>query len=71
MKLLHVDASILGQSSVSRQLSAAVVERLRQRSPELAVIYDDLGASPPPGTSPRSRPCSRPWRADSGRWMTF
>jgi len=46
MKLLHVDASILGQSSVSRQLSAAVVERLRQSYPDLAVTYYDLGAEP-------------------------
>ncbi|HTX05367.1 MAG TPA: FMN-dependent NADH-azoreductase [Steroidobacteraceae bacterium] len=46
MKLLHVDASILGQSSVSRRLSAAVVERLRQHHPDLAVIYYDLGAEP-------------------------
>ncbi|MGA7538794.1 MAG: FMN-dependent NADH-azoreductase [Steroidobacteraceae bacterium] len=46
MKLLHVDASILGQSSVSRQLSAAVVERLRQSYPGLAVTYYDLDAEP-------------------------
>lgn len=46
MKLLHVDASILGESSVSRQLSAAVVERLRQAHPEMAVTYYDLGAEP-------------------------
>jgi FMN-dependent NADH-azoreductase len=46
MKLLHVDASILGESSVSRQLSAAVVARLRQAHPEAAVTYYDLGAEP-------------------------
>ena len=46
MKLLHVDASILGESSVSRQLSAAVVARLRQAHPDLAVTYYDLGAEP-------------------------
>ncbi|MGH8299659.1 MAG: FMN-dependent NADH-azoreductase [Steroidobacteraceae bacterium] len=46
MKLLHVDASILGESSVSRQLSAAVVARLRQAHPEIAVTYYDLGAEP-------------------------
>jgi len=28
MKLLHLDASVLGDNSVSRQLSAAVVARL-------------------------------------------
>ena len=46
MKVLHVDASILGESSVSRQLSGAVVERLRQAHPEAAVTYYDLGAEP-------------------------
>ncbi len=46
MKLLHVDASILGESSVSRQLSAAVVARLRQAHPGIAVTYYDLGAEP-------------------------
>ncbi len=46
MKLLHVDASILGESSVSRQLSAAVVERLRQAHPAATVTYYDLGAEP-------------------------
>jgi FMN-dependent NADH-azoreductase len=46
MKLLHIDASILGESSVSRQLSATVVARLRQAHPEIAVTYYDLGAEP-------------------------
>ncbi|MBW4050671.1 MAG: FMN-dependent NADH-azoreductase [Proteobacteria bacterium] len=46
MKLLHVDASILGESSVSRQLSAAVVGRLRQAHPGIAVTHYDLGAEP-------------------------
>ena len=46
MKLLHVDASILGDSSVSRQLSAAVVARLREAHPEAVVTYYDLGAEP-------------------------
>ena len=46
MKVLHVDASILGESSVSRQLSAAIVERLRRAHPDAAVTYYDLGARP-------------------------
>jgi FMN-dependent NADH-azoreductase len=46
MKVLHVDASILGDSSVSRQLSAAVIARLREAHPGLAVTYYDLGAEP-------------------------
>jgi FMN-dependent NADH-azoreductase len=51
MKLLHVDASILGAGSVSRVLSAEIVdaERRRHRAghPEgLEVTYRDLGAAP-------------------------
>lgn len=46
MKLLHVDASILGANSISRQLSAAIVKRLHDANPELEVIYHDLGAEP-------------------------
>jgi len=46
MKILHVDASILGESSVSRQLSAAIVARLREAHPEATVTYYDLGAQP-------------------------
>jgi FMN-dependent NADH-azoreductase len=46
MKLLHVDASILGASSASRQLSSAVVERLRRATPDLQITYRDLAADP-------------------------
>jgi FMN-dependent NADH-azoreductase len=48
MKLLHVDASILGANSASRQLSAAVVERLRTATPGLELAYRDLAAQPLP-----------------------
>jgi FMN-dependent NADH-azoreductase len=46
MRLLHIDASILGANSASRQLSAAVVERLRASEPDLEITYRDLAASP-------------------------
>jgi FMN-dependent NADH-azoreductase len=46
MKLLHLDSSVLGPHSVSRQISAAAVERLRQANPGLAVTYRDLSATP-------------------------
>jgi FMN-dependent NADH-azoreductase len=46
MKLLHVDASILGVNSISRQLSAAIVKRLRDANPAIEVTYCDLGAEP-------------------------
>jgi FMN-dependent NADH-azoreductase len=46
VKLLHIDASILGANSASRQLSSAVVERLRRATPDLEVTYRDLAADP-------------------------
>ena len=46
MKLLHIDASILGDHSVSRQVSSAIVDRLRKETPELDVIYRDLFLAP-------------------------
>jgi FMN-dependent NADH-azoreductase len=46
MKLLHIDASIQGANSASRQLSAAVVERLRKASPDIEITYRDLAAEP-------------------------
>ena len=46
MKVLHIDSSILGGNSVSRQLSAAVVERLRKATPDIDVTYRDLAEKP-------------------------
>jgi FMN-dependent NADH-azoreductase len=46
MKLLHIDSSVLGPHSVSRQVSAAIVDRLRQATPGLEVIYRDLTSVP-------------------------
>lgn len=46
MKLLHIDSSVLGPNSVSRQVSAAAVERLRQANPGLVVTYRDLTQTP-------------------------
>ncbi|HZC15161.1 MAG TPA: NAD(P)H-dependent oxidoreductase [Caulobacteraceae bacterium] len=48
MKLLHVDASVLGSNSVSRQVSAAAVERLKAQTPGLEVIRRDLAIQPLP-----------------------
>lgn len=50
-KLLHIDSSVLGPHSVSRQLSAAITERLRQAAPSLEVTYRDLTATPLPHLS--------------------
>jgi FMN-dependent NADH-azoreductase len=45
-KLLHIDSSVLGPHSVSRRLSAAIVDRLRQTTPGLEIAYRDLTAVP-------------------------
>jgi FMN-dependent NADH-azoreductase len=46
MNLLHIDASVLGDHSVSRKVSAAIVSRLRAADPTLNVTYRDLAADP-------------------------
>jgi FMN-dependent NADH-azoreductase len=46
MKLLHIDSSVLGPHSVSRQVSAAIVDRLRPETPNLAITYRDLSSTP-------------------------
>jgi FMN-dependent NADH-azoreductase len=46
MKLLHIDSSVLGPHSVSRQVSAAIVERLSRATPGLEITYRDLAATP-------------------------
>ena len=46
MKLLHIDSSVLGPHSVSRQVSAAIVERLREATPGLDIVYRDLTSTP-------------------------
>ncbi|MBY0258195.1 NAD(P)H-dependent oxidoreductase [Methylobacterium sp.] len=51
MKLLHVDGSILGDHSVSRAVSAAIVAHLKAGAPDLAVTYRDVAATPIPHLS--------------------
>src|SRR3954462_1724733 len=46
MKLLHIDSSVLGPNSVSRQVTAAVVEQLGRTSPGLEITYRALAAAP-------------------------
>ncbi|HHF0618085.1 TPA: FMN-dependent NADH-azoreductase AzoR2 [Pseudomonas aeruginosa] len=45
MKLLHIDSSILGDASASRQLSAELVQAWRQNEDGLDVTYRDLAAN--------------------------
>jgi FMN-dependent NADH-azoreductase len=46
MKLLHIDSSVLGPHSVSRQVSAAIVDRLGKATPGLEIVYRDLTSTP-------------------------
>jgi FMN-dependent NADH-azoreductase len=52
MKLLHLDASSLGQHSVSRTLTAAVVAQITRENPHTTVTYRDLTAQPLPHWTP-------------------
>ena len=44
MNVLHIDSSILGDNSASRQLSRAVVNAWQAADPDLNVSYRDLAA---------------------------
>jgi FMN-dependent NADH-azoreductase len=46
MNLLHLDASVLGDHSVSRQISAAIAGRIAAGHPGATVTYRDLAAQP-------------------------
>jgi FMN-dependent NADH-azoreductase len=46
MKLLHIDSSVLGPHSVSRQVSAAITDRLAKANPGLETTYRDLTTTP-------------------------
>ncbi len=45
MNILHIDASPLGSASISRQLTAAVVERLKRDAPTATFKHRDLVAT--------------------------
>jgi FMN-dependent NADH-azoreductase len=46
MNVLHLDSSILGDASASRQLTRSVVDGLRAAEPEINVVHRDLGSTP-------------------------
>lgn len=54
MKLLHVDSSVTGDQSVSRELTGAIVARWQAQVPGLEVIRRDLAHDPLPHLSPGS-----------------
>jgi FMN-dependent NADH-azoreductase len=51
MKLLHLDSSILGDNSASRELSAAIVAHWQDAMPALSVTYRDLAEAALPHLS--------------------
>jgi FMN-dependent NADH-azoreductase len=51
VNLLHIDSSILGDHSVSRQVSAAAVAAIVAANPGAKVTYRDLDAKPAPHQS--------------------
>ena len=48
MKILHIDSSVLGGQSITRDLSASIVDRLSAAHPGAEVIRHDLVADPIP-----------------------
>jgi FMN-dependent NADH-azoreductase len=60
MKLLHIDASILGANSASRQITAAIASRLQQAGDPLTVTYRDLAAAPLPHLTLAHLPADHP-----------
>jgi FMN-dependent NADH-azoreductase len=52
MNLLHVDSSALGAHSVSRELSAAIVDAWKRAHPGATVKYRDVAAQPLPHWAP-------------------
>jgi FMN-dependent NADH-azoreductase len=66
MKLLHIDASILGDNSASKQIAATLVARFQKAHPGLEVLHRDLGAAPLPHLSLGSLPSDHPIAATLG-----
>lgn len=46
MTILQIDSSITGETSVSRQLTAATVDQLLKQRPEARLVRRDLAAAP-------------------------
>ena len=70
MKLLHLDSSALSGSSVTRELTAAIVARWQDKLPQLQVEYRDLDSQPLPHLTARSMTQADPTEAaDAARTM--
>ncbi|RDF53958.1 FMN-dependent NADH-azoreductase, partial [Acinetobacter baumannii] len=51
MKLLQIDTSILGEQSVSRQLTSSVIRQLSTAYPDAEIIHHDFAIEPIPHLS--------------------
>ncbi|USP38808.1 FMN-dependent NADH-azoreductase [Acinetobacter sp. XS-4] len=51
MKLLQIDTSILGEQSVSRQLTSSVIRQLSATYPDAEIIHHDFALEPIPHLS--------------------
>lgn len=66
MRILHVDSSVLGERSVSRQISGEIVARLIAAHPQATVHRRDLGAMPLPHVDLENIPSPHPLAAQAG-----
>ena len=65
MKLLHIDTSILGPGSVTREVTALIVKRITAGK-QATVTYRDLAAEAPPHLTFASMPTDHPASAHAG-----
>lgn len=54
MQILHIDSSITGSNSITRELTADIVASLKQANPEAQVDYLDLALNAPSHLSAQS-----------------
>ena len=48
MKVLHIDSGVMGEASVSRTMTAQVMEKLKAAHPDAKVTYRDFDKDPVP-----------------------
>ena len=68
MKLLHIDSSILGEHSASRQVSQRIVDRLKGAGESVEVVHRHRAADPLPPLALANLPSRHPLavQADAG-----
>ena len=71
MNILHLDTSALGGHSVSRQLTAAIVDQLRRDGTAGEVVYRDLAAEPLAHWQPHAEADSAAARHDEAVLQQF